>query len=82
MSRFTDADFPSFFFKIVAARWYRQIGGWLVKTPDNPTAFQANRVKILPDGLASVERGLELLKTGQVHGEKLVYRIADTPQLK
>jgi len=33
----------------------------------------------MPKGLASVEEGLNLLKDGKVSGEKLVYRIADTP---
>ncbi|KAL5481118.1 hypothetical protein ACEPAI_10059 [Sanghuangporus weigelae] len=64
--------------KDFSARFYRQIGQWLVASPP----FQPNRVKVLPDGLASVPKGLELLKTGKVHGEKLVYRIAETPGLK
>ncbi|KAL5522800.1 hypothetical protein ACEPAG_8818 [Sanghuangporus baumii] len=64
--------------KEFAARFYRQIGQWLAASPP----FQPNRVKVLPNGLASVPKGLELLKTGKVHGEKLVYRIADTPGLK
>ncbi|KAL5522937.1 hypothetical protein ACEPAF_1204 [Sanghuangporus sanghuang] len=64
--------------KDFSARFYRQIGQWLAASPP----FQPNRVKVLPDGLASVPKGLELLKTGKVHGEKLVYRIADTPELK
>ncbi|KAL5522799.1 hypothetical protein ACEPAG_8817 [Sanghuangporus baumii] len=61
-----------------AARFYRQIGQWLAASPP----FQPNRVTVLPGGLASVPKGLELLKTGKVHGEKLVYRIAETPGLK
>ncbi|KAL5498996.1 hypothetical protein ACEPAH_1514 [Sanghuangporus vaninii] len=61
-----------------AARFYRQIGQWLAASPP----FKTNRAKVLPEGLASVPKGLELLRTGQVHGEKLVYRIADTPGLK
>ncbi|OCB90536.1 GroES-like protein [Sanghuangporus baumii] len=61
-----------------AARFYRQIGQWLAASPP----FKPNRAKVLPEGLASVPKGLELLRTGQVHGEKLVYRIADTPGLK
>lgn len=36
----------------------------------------------MPDGLASVDRGIDMLIKGEVHGEKLVYRIADTPGLK
>ncbi|KAL5498918.1 hypothetical protein ACEPAH_1436 [Sanghuangporus vaninii] len=61
-----------------AARFYRQISQWLAASPP----FKTNRAKILPEGLASVPKGLELLRNGQVHGEKLVYRIADTPGLK
>lgn len=30
-------------------------------------------------GLMDVEEGLAMLQTGNVHAEKLVYRIADTP---
>ncbi|KAK7466230.1 hypothetical protein VKT23_004957 [Stygiomarasmius scandens] len=36
-------------------------------------------LKIYPRGLASVPEGLEYMKSGKVSGEKLVYRIADTP---
>ncbi|KAL5522797.1 hypothetical protein ACEPAG_8815 [Sanghuangporus baumii] len=64
--------------KDFSARFYRQIGQWLAASPP----FLSNRVKVLPGGLAGVPKGLELLKTGKVHGEKLVYRIADTPGLK
>ncbi|KAL5481119.1 hypothetical protein ACEPAI_10060 [Sanghuangporus weigelae] len=64
--------------KDFSARFYRQIGKWLAASPP----FQPNRAKILPDGLASVPKGLELLKTGKVHGEKLIYRIVETPGLK
>ena len=32
----------------------------------------------MPKGLASVDEGLALLRENKVHGEKLVYRIADT----
>lgn len=42
--------------------------------------MQPNRAKILPNGLASVSEGLTLLQSDKVHGEKLVYRIADTPK--
>ncbi|KAI0094316.1 GroES-like protein [Irpex rosettiformis] len=65
-----------------AARWYRQVGQWLAPSATNPAPFQPNRVKVLPNGLASVPEGLKLLREGKVHGEKLVYRITETPQLK
>ena len=69
-------------FPSVAARFYRQISKWLEVTPENPKPFKPNRVRVLPNGLASVEKGLLLLKNGEVHGEKLVYRIAETPGLQ
>ncbi|KAI0322794.1 dehydrogenase [Amylostereum chailletii] len=39
-----------------------------------------NPVKILPKGLASVPEGFELHRTGKVSGQKITYRIADTPE--
>ncbi|THV06348.1 GroES-like protein [Dendrothele bispora CBS 962.96] len=36
-------------------------------------------LKIYPNGLADVPEGLEFMKSGKVSGEKIVYRIADTP---
>ena len=69
-------------YRTVSARWYRQVGQWLAPSATNPKPFQPNRVKLLPNGLASVPEGLKLLEEGKVHGEKLVYRIAETPQLK
>ena len=49
---------------------------------DNPVPFKPNKVKLMPGGLDSVKEGLELLKAGEVHGEKIVYRIADTLALR
>ncbi|KII86879.1 hypothetical protein PLICRDRAFT_164277 [Plicaturopsis crispa FD-325 SS-3] len=43
--------------------------------------FKPNRVRIVPGGLGGVDEGMELLKSGKVHGEKLVYRIAETEGL-
>ncbi|KAL5495883.1 hypothetical protein ACEPAI_1347 [Sanghuangporus weigelae] len=60
----------------------RQLTNYLAPSPTNPVPFKPNRVKIMPSGLASVGEGLKLLKEGKVHGQKLVYRITDTPQLK
>ena len=67
---------------LVAARWYRQIGRWLVSPDTNHEPFQTNKARVLPGGLSAVPDGLKLLKEGKVHAEKLVYRIADTPQLQ
>ncbi|KAL1684121.1 chaperonin 10-like protein [Schizophyllum commune] len=60
-----------------AADHYRKFSHWLAAE-----SFKPNRPKILPGGLQSVAHGLELLETGKVHAEKLVYRIADTPGLQ
>ncbi|KAL1748203.1 chaperonin 10-like protein [Schizophyllum fasciatum] len=60
-----------------AAEYYRKISRWLADK-----SFKANRPKVLIGGLESVSKGLDLLQSGQVHAEKLVYRIADTPALK
>ena len=60
-------------------KFYRWISKYLEKADWNPTPFQPNRVKVIPEGLKGVPSGLELLRNGKVHGEKLVYRIAETP---
>ncbi|KAL1762802.1 chaperonin 10-like protein [Schizophyllum commune] len=60
-----------------AADYYRKFSHWLADG-----SFKPNRPRVLPGGLQSVAHGLELLETGKVHAEKLVYRIADTPGLQ
>lgn len=55
---------------------YRQVAAAL-----EAGVFKANRVRIVPNGLAGVEGGLNELKNKKVSAEKLVYRIADTPDL-
>ncbi|TRM65469.1 chaperonin 10-like protein [Schizophyllum amplum] len=62
-----------------AASFYRKISLWLA---DSVNPFKCNPPKIMPGGLADVAEGLGLLINGKVHGEKLVFRIADTPGLK
>jgi NADPH:quinone reductase-like Zn-dependent oxidoreductase len=37
--------------------------------------------EVMPNGLADVAGGLQLLYEGKVRGKKLVYRVADTPSL-
>ena len=64
---------------IVAARFYRQISQYLAPSGTNTTPLLPNQVRVLPNGLASVEKGLALLKAGEVHAEKLVYIISETP---
>ena len=63
--------------KIVAAKYYPLIGQWLAKG-----SFKPNKVRIMPNGLASAAKGVEMLKNNEIHAEKLVYLVADTPQLK
>ncbi|KAL1748200.1 chaperonin 10-like protein [Schizophyllum fasciatum] len=60
-----------------AAPFYRKISHWL-----SEGTFKCNRPKIMPRGLADVPTGLRLLKAGELHGEKLVHRIADTPGIQ
>ncbi len=60
-----------------AAGWYRKLGKWLEEGK-----FKGNEVKLMPGGLEGVKEGLELLKGGKVHGQKLVYRLAETQGLQ
>ncbi|KLO08265.1 GroES-like protein [Schizopora paradoxa] len=59
--------------------FYRQISQYLVKSDTNPKPLLPNKVKLIPGGLAGVEKGLALLKANEVHAEKLVYKIDETP---
>ncbi|KAI5120956.1 hypothetical protein M0805_001661 [Coniferiporia weirii] len=38
-----------------------------------------NPIKLMPSGLASVKDGLEYMRSAKVSGEKITYRISDTP---
>lgn len=62
------------------ARFARQLTAYLALT-NGKRALKPNRAQVLPNGLASVADGFEFLKTDKMHGEKVVYRIADTPSL-
>jgi NADPH:quinone reductase-like Zn-dependent oxidoreductase len=64
----SDADF--------AQHWYARAGEWLEKGH-----FRGMKVTLIEGGLAGVDEGLKRLQEGKVSGEKLVYRIADTPGL-
>lgn len=44
--------------------------------------FRSQRVEVIPGGLEGVKEGLRMLKANEVKGQKLVYRIAETPGLK
>lgn len=41
--------------------------------------LKAHRAKVGADGLKGVLKGLEDMKAGKVSGEKLVYRVEETP---
>ncbi|KII87431.1 hypothetical protein PLICRDRAFT_112571 [Plicaturopsis crispa FD-325 SS-3] len=41
--------------------------------------IQPNRVRVIPGGLAGVSAGMDILRREAISGEKLVYRIAETP---
>ena len=72
-----DDDNSYCFWNLVAAKYLRWIGKWL-----EDGSFKANKARIMPNGLVSVEEGIKMLQNGEVHAEKLVYRIADTPNLE
>lgn len=57
-----------------AEKYYNLMAGWLASGQ-----FKGNHVKLMPGGLAGVREGLELLRQGKVSGQKLVYKISDTP---
>lgn len=63
-----DPDFAHTLFRLVP-RWLSQ--GKLAGHP----------YEILPHGLESVERGLQMLKEGKVSAKKLIYNVADTPTI-
>ncbi|KAL5513440.1 hypothetical protein ACEPAH_3839 [Sanghuangporus vaninii] len=50
----------------------------LTETLANGT-LKPGPIKIIPNGLAGVTEGLNYLKEGKASGEKVIYRIADTP---
>lgn len=64
---------------IVITRFTRQLKAYLTAT-NGKRPLQPNKPRVMPNGLASVGEGLRMLQSDQVHGEKLVYRIADTPK--
>jgi NADPH2:quinone reductase len=43
--------------------------------------FEGHPYTVVPGGLGGVERGLQMLKAGEVRGKKLVYRIEETEGL-
>ena len=54
----------------------RLVGGWLESGELKP-----QKVTVVPGGLAGVSEGLKKYEEGRVSGEKLVYRIKETPDL-
>ncbi|PRP86056.1 hypothetical protein PROFUN_05827 [Planoprotostelium fungivorum] len=59
-----------------AAKYYRLLSKWF-----SEGKVKANPVKIIAGGLAGVDEGLRLLQANKVSGSKLVYRIAETPDV-
>ncbi|GAA5947211.1 hypothetical protein JCM3775_007596 [Rhodotorula graminis] len=59
-----------------AQRWFDWVGDKMDKGE-----FRAQKVTVVPGGLEGVKEGLRRLQEGEVHGEKLVYRINETPGL-
>ncbi|BGP15126.1 hypothetical protein JCM10213_006541 [Rhodosporidiobolus nylandii] len=59
-----------------AEHWFDRVGEWLEKGE-----FWPQKVTVVPGGLEGVAEGLRRLEKGEVRGEKLVYRIAETPGL-
>ncbi|TNY21205.1 chaperonin 10-like protein [Rhodotorula diobovata] len=59
-----------------AQKWFDWVGDAIEKGE-----FRAQKVAVLPGGLEGVKEGLRRLQAGEVHGEKLVYRIKETPGL-
>ncbi|GAA5831645.1 hypothetical protein JCM3766R1_004964 [Sporobolomyces carnicolor] len=58
-------------------KYFDLLGEWLAKGE-----FRTQRLEIVPGGLGGVEEGLRRLQQNEVKGQKLVYRIAETPGLK
>ncbi len=59
-----------------AAKYYKLVGEWL-----EAGLIKPQKITIVPGGLSGVEEGLRRLQDGEVSGEKLVYRISETPGL-
>ncbi|KAJ5621139.1 alcohol dehydrogenase [Penicillium lagena] len=55
---------------------FRLAGKWLAEGKITSHPYQ-----LLPNGLASVENGLQQLKDGNICARKLIYRVTDTPGL-
>ena len=58
-------------------KYFDQLGEWLKKNE-----FRSQRVEVIPGGLEGVKEGLRKLQANEVKGQKLVYRVAETPGLK
>lgn len=62
--------------KPLVNKYFTLAGTWL-----ESGELKGQRVTVVPGGLAGVKEGLRRMQAGEVSGEKLVYRIADTPGL-
>lgn len=59
-----------------ATKWFDAVGKWIEEG-----SFKAQKVTVIPMGLDGVGEGLRRLEAHEVHSEKFVYRIAETPGL-
>ncbi|BGO98646.1 zinc-binding oxidoreductase [Rhodotorula toruloides] len=59
-----------------AEKWFDWVGKAI-----EAGGFRAQKVTVVPGGLEGVKEGLRRLQQGEVRGEKLVYRIKETPRL-
>ncbi|GAA5927258.1 zinc-binding alcohol dehydrogenase family protein [Sporobolomyces koalae] len=57
-------------------KYFDLLGKWLEQRE-----FRSQRLEVIPGGLAGVKEGLRRLQQNEVKGQKLVYRIAETPGL-
>lgn len=57
-------------------KFFDALGEWLKNGE-----FRSQRVEVVPGGLEGVKEGLRRLEQNEVKGQKLVYRVAETPGL-
>lgn len=60
-----------------AKKYFELAGKWL-----ESGEFRGMKVTVVDGGLEGVDEGLNRLEQNKTSGEKLVYRVADTPALK
>lgn len=63
--------------KAFAEKFFPTLERWLVEGRITP-----NKITVVPGGLAGVTEGFRRMRDKQVSGEKLVFRVAETPGLQ